>query len=75
MKVLMADLDFPRLLALSSAGSLGLILFRGGNYSDAEMRELLLRVLERVPAQTIEKSLCVVDRLRVRVTPLPLGGR
>jgi hypothetical protein len=34
-------LDFPQLLALSSAAGPGLILFRGGNYSDAEMCELL----------------------------------
>jgi len=30
--VVTADLDFPRLLALSSATGPGLILFRGGNY-------------------------------------------
>jgi predicted nuclease of predicted toxin-antitoxin system len=34
--IITADLDFPRLLALSAAKGPGLILFRGGNYSDAE---------------------------------------
>jgi predicted nuclease of predicted toxin-antitoxin system len=44
--VITADLDFPRILALSSAEGPGLTLLRGGNYSDSEMRDLLERVLE-----------------------------
>jgi predicted nuclease of predicted toxin-antitoxin system len=43
--VITADLDFPRLLALSSAEGPGLILFRGGNYSDVEGRAQPDRVL------------------------------
>ena len=72
--VVTADLDFPRLLALSAAAGPGLILFRGGNYSDAEMRELLESVLDRVRESDLIRSVCVVDRSRVRVTALPLGG-
>ena len=71
--VITADLDFPRLLALSSAGGPGLILFRGGNYSDAEMCDLLERVLKEVPPEVLESSVCVVDRRRIRVTQLPLN--
>ena len=70
--VITADLDFPRLLALSSARGPGLILFRGGNYSDVEMCELLKRVLETVEPETLERSACVVDKKRVRIRPLPL---
>lgn len=70
--VITADLDFPRLLALSSADGPGLILFRGGEYSDREMCELLERVLREAPAEIIEKSICVVDRKRLRITRLPL---
>jgi predicted nuclease of predicted toxin-antitoxin system len=74
--VITADLDFPQLLALSSAEGPGLVLFRGGNYSDAEMRSLLERVLKVVPPQVLECSICVVDRKRIRITRLPLtrGG-
>jgi predicted nuclease of predicted toxin-antitoxin system len=36
--VITADLDFPRMLALSAAEGPGLILFRGGNYSDVWRR-------------------------------------
>jgi predicted nuclease of predicted toxin-antitoxin system len=73
--ILTADLDFPRILALSSAEGPGLILFRGGNYSDAEMRDLLERVLAEVPPEVLEVSVCVVDKRRIRFTRLPLGRR
>jgi len=71
--VITADLDFPRLLALSSADGPGLILFRGGNYSDAEMCDLLNRVLTEVPPDILETSVCVVDKRRIRFTRLPLS--
>lgn len=70
--VITADLDFPRLLALSSAAGPGLILFRGGNYSDIEMCDLLERVLKKVPPETLEVSICVVDKNRIRITHLPI---
>jgi predicted nuclease of predicted toxin-antitoxin system len=70
--VVTVDLDFPRLLAQTSADGPGVILFRGGNYSDSEMRSLLERVLLKVSAEMLQRSICVVDRQRVRVTRLPL---
>jgi predicted nuclease of predicted toxin-antitoxin system len=71
--VITADLDFPQLLALSSAEGPGLILFRGGNYSDREMCDLLERVLTSVSPDVLASSVCVVDKRRVRITGLPLG--
>ena len=73
--VITADLDFPRLLALSSATGPGLILFRGGNYTDVEMCDLLERVLKSVSPETLAFSICVVDRKRIRVTQLPLSRK
>jgi predicted nuclease of predicted toxin-antitoxin system len=73
--IITADLDFPRILALSSAEGPGLILFRGGNYSDAEMRDLLERVLAEVSPEVLGVSVCVVDKQRIRLTRLPLGQR
>ena len=70
--IITADLDFPRLLALSDAAGPGLILFRGGNYSDLEMCELLQRVLKEVSPETLATSICVVDPKRIRLTKLPL---
>lgn len=71
--VITADLDFPRMLALSAAEGPGLILFRGGTYTDEEMRGLLERVLEAVEPEMLESSICVVDKQRVRITRLPLS--
>ena len=70
--IITADLDFPRLLALNSATGPGLILFRGGNYSDVEMYDLLERVLKEVTSEMLEISICVVDKKRIRITQLPL---
>jgi predicted nuclease of predicted toxin-antitoxin system len=70
--VITADLDFPRLLALSLAEGPGMILFRGGNYSDLEMCDLLENVLSIVPVDVLETSICVVDKTRIRITRLPL---
>ena len=70
--VITADLDFPQLLALTAADGPGIILFRGGNYSDVEMCNLLEHVLQEVSPATLECSICVVDKKRIRVTPLPL---
>ena len=60
---------------LSLAEGPGLILFRGGNYSDSEMCGLLARVLQRVAPEILEKSICVVDKRRIRVTRLPFARK
>ncbi|MGB5747907.1 MAG: DUF5615 family PIN-like protein [Desulfobacterales bacterium] len=70
--IITADLDFPRLLALSLATGPGTVLFRGGNYSDVEMCKLLERVLEKVLPEVLESSICVVDKSRIRVARLPI---
>ena len=70
--IITADLDFPRMLSLSAADGPGLILFRGGSYSDTEMCDLLARILQKVPSDTLASSICVVDKRRIRVTRLPL---
>jgi predicted nuclease of predicted toxin-antitoxin system len=67
-----ADLDFPRLLAqLGSAGP-GLILPRGGNYSEAESRDCVRRVLMSVAQAELPKSIGVVDREKIRQRWLPV---
>jgi predicted nuclease of predicted toxin-antitoxin system len=71
--IVTADLDFPQLLALSRSDGPGIILFRGGNYSDREMCDLLERVLNEIAPEVLETSICVVDRKRIRVARLPLG--
>jgi len=70
--VVTADLDFPRLLALAHAQGPGVILFRGGSYSDHEMLDLLDRVLAAVPESELQCSITVVDRRRIRRRRLPI---
>ena len=72
--VVTADLDYPRLLAIHSAESPGVILFRGGSYSDEEMLALLARILVRAGELDFEHSITVVDQHRIRHRRLPIGG-
>uniref|UniRef100_Q01P24 DUF5615 domain-containing protein n=1 Tax=Solibacter usitatus (strain Ellin6076) TaxID=234267 RepID=Q01P24_SOLUE len=50
--VITADLDFPRLLAKLASVGPGLILLRGGNYSEAQSLECVRRVLMSVPPRS-----------------------
>ncbi len=68
--VVTADLDYPRLLALTHAQSPGLILFRGGDFGEKECIERLTLVLEKVPATVIERSIVVIERNRIRLRRL-----
>jgi predicted nuclease of predicted toxin-antitoxin system len=70
--VITADLDYPRLLALLKLDRPGVILFRGGSYSDAAMLALLDRVLAQSEALNLECSITVVDQHRIRRRRLPL---
>ena len=70
--IVTADLDFPRLFALSRIGSPGLILFRGGNYNQHQAIALLRRALAGVSFYELQHSVVVVDHFRLRKTPLPL---
>jgi predicted nuclease of predicted toxin-antitoxin system len=72
--VITADLDFPRLLAgLGSTGP-GLILLRGGNYSDAESKDCVRRVLMSVAHEELPLSVVVVDLKSIRRRRLRIGG-
>ena len=70
--VITADLDYPRLLALAEAEGPGLILFRGGNYSEHECVERLTRVLEAIANEDLPDSIIVVEKGRIRRRRLPL---
>ena len=70
--IVTADLDYPRLLALMKAEAPGLILFRGGNYSEQEAVEHLGRALEMIPAEELPNSVVVIEKGRIRRRYLPL---
>lgn len=70
--IITADLDFPQLLAISHAKDPGVILFRGGNYNEQEMLDLLKRVLDNMKKEKLFNSITVVDKTRIRCCPLPI---
>lgn len=70
--VITADLDYPRILALTQAGGPGLILFRGGNYNERETSDRLARALEAVPMDELPTSIVVIEKGRIRRRRLPL---
>jgi len=70
--VITADLDYPRILALTQSQGPGLILFRGGNYSEKESVECLRRALESVPTDELPHSIIVIQKDRIRRRRLPL---
>lgn len=72
--VVTVDTDFPRLLALSGEAIPGVILWRGGDYTQEEVERLLARVLEAAPGDTLARSICVVDRRSIRCRSLPIDG-
>ena len=69
--VLTADLDYLRLLATTHRESSGLILFRGGSYSEREILDRLARVLALASEAEIATSLFVVEKNRIRRRGLP----
>ncbi|HAH20470.1 MAG: hypothetical protein A2Y00_08860 [Omnitrophica WOR_2 bacterium GWF2_43_52] len=70
--IITADLDYPRILALTKLDGPGIVLFRGGNYSEREMRDLMQRVLKVVPHQDMPNNIVVIDKARIRRISLPI---
>lgn len=50
----------------------GLILLRGGNYSEAESQECVRRVLMALPAEELPRCIVVVDHKSIRRRWLPI---
>lgn len=71
--IVSADLDYPRLLVLAQTASPSLILFRDGNWSDADIIVRMAEILRVLTAADIAQSIIVVDRDRVRRRRLPIS--
>jgi len=71
--VVTADLDFPRLLAHSKASGPSLILFRGGNWSDAAVVGRLRQILTATEKTGLDNTILVVDANRIRRRHLPMA--
>lgn len=70
--IVTADLDYPRLLAMEQVLSPGLILFRGGDFSEADCVTRLARALESVSSEELSNSVVVVERQRIRRRRRPI---
>ena len=71
--VVTADLDYPRLLALTGAAGPSLILFRAGDWSEANVVARMQQVLDGLGESEITRSIIVVDHIRVRRRRLPIA--
>jgi predicted nuclease of predicted toxin-antitoxin system len=71
--VVTADLDYPRLLALSAAIEPSLVLFRGGNWADDEIVARLATLLDSVSEADFKRIIFVVEPKRIRRRHLPIG--
>ncbi len=70
--IVTADLDYPRLLALAGATAPSLILFRGGNWSDAAVVAKMDALLSTINDTEIQTSIVVIESDRVRRRRLPI---
>ena len=70
--VVTADLDYPRLLAIARAAEPSLILFRDGDWSEADVIARMSDILRTLTEVDIAQSIIVVDRRRVRRRRLPI---
>jgi predicted nuclease of predicted toxin-antitoxin system len=71
--IVTADLDYPRLLALTGTTGPSLILFRGGDWSEAGVIARMSEILRGLNEAAIGQSILVVERNRVRRRHLPIA--
>lgn len=71
--VITADLDYPRILALSNSDKPGVILFRGGEWSQHETEVRLQAALSALTSDQLEASIVVIEKSRIRRRALPLS--
>lgn len=62
----------PRLIATAGGDSPSLILFRGGDWTEASVRARLAEVLSALAENEIQHSIITIDRDRVRRRRLPI---
>jgi predicted nuclease of predicted toxin-antitoxin system len=70
--IVTADFDYPHLRAMARATEPSVILFRDGDWSDADVIARMGELLAALSAQDVEQSIIVVERDRVRRRRLPL---
>jgi len=72
--IVTADLDYPRLLALAQSTEPSLILFRDGDWTEADVIARMAQVLTALTEADIAQSIIVIEKDRLRRRRLPLGS-
>jgi predicted nuclease of predicted toxin-antitoxin system len=70
--IVTVDLDYPRLLAHARRVNPSLILFRDGDWGEADVITRMDEILQALTEADIAQSILVVDRHRVRRRRLPI---
>ncbi|MCF6199169.1 MAG: DUF5615 family PIN-like protein [Hyphomicrobiaceae bacterium] len=70
--VITADLDYPRLLALSEASEPSLILFRGGEWSERAVIERMEQILAITSDKDMQSTILTVSPQQIRRRKLPI---
>jgi predicted nuclease of predicted toxin-antitoxin system len=70
--IITADLDYPRLLALSAAAGPAVILFRGGDWKENQAIDRLAAAMAIIADDELSKSVVVIEKTRIRRRDLPL---
>jgi len=70
--VVTADLDHPRLLSLYHSDKPSLVLFRGGAWTEAEVRERLAHLFALQDDATFGNALYVITKTSIRRRTLPI---
>ena len=71
--IITADLDFPRLLALSRASEPALIVFRGDDRTEPELIARTGHILATVSEAAVLGHITVIDKNGVRHRRLPIA--
>ena len=72
--IITADLDYPRILALTAADGPAVILFRSGDWKEDQAIDRLSAALDVIPEEQLARSIVVIEKLRIRRRDLSLNA-
>lgn len=70
--VITADLDYPRLLAVLHSSEPSLILFRGGAWTEEDLKERLCHLFGLIDEPEFKGAIYVIGKNSIRRRTLPI---